>query len=317
MQKLPRTARHKSDQDAYYHLFSRVAGSPKYFPFRNRAVSRKFLRVIRFYLRVYDQKLISFQLMGNHYHMILFFKAFQRLQREELERRARLRWGRKWFKKTRHWGDEDWLRFNRDLFDVSKFMQHINGEFAKWFNRMFGRRGPFWADRFRNPELLDNESVQDCLLYIELNAVRAHLARRPEQWKMGSAYWRWAGKKKDLLVPVEEFFPAQGNQSSFQVYRTLLFYRGAVAREEGQGTIPASILQLEEKRGFCKPGVFARRLRLFTDGVAIGAPQQIREMLAEYRKKGLYRRRRHPIPHLNGLLFTLREQRSHAFSARE
>ena len=267
---MSRTARHKSHEAASYHLCTRVSGPPKYFPFRNPVVSRKFLQVLRFYLRLYDQKLISFELMGNHYHMILFFKAFQELSRQELQRRAQLRWGRKWFRMTRHWSDEDWHRFNRDLFDVSKFMQHVNGEFAKWFNRTFPRRGSFWAERFLNPELLDTESIRNCLLYIELNAVRAHLVQRPEQWKMGSSYWRWASKKKDLLAPVEEYFPAQGRQSCFEVYRTLLYYRGAVAREEGQGTIPERILRLEEKRGFSKPGVFARRLRLFTDGIAAG-----------------------------------------------
>ena len=81
---MPRTARHKSDEDAYYHLCTRVAGAFKFYPFRNSVVSHKFMQVLKFYLRLYDQKLISFELMGNHYHMILFFKAFQELSRQEL-----------------------------------------------------------------------------------------------------------------------------------------------------------------------------------------------------------------------------------------
>ena len=64
---MPRTARHKSDEDAYYHLCTRVAGSLKFYPFRNSAVSHKFMQVLKFYLRLYDQKLISFELLGNHY----------------------------------------------------------------------------------------------------------------------------------------------------------------------------------------------------------------------------------------------------------
>ena len=311
---MSRTARHKSLESTFYHLYNRVSGSPKYFPFRNPRVSRKFMQVLKFYLRLYDLKLIAFQLMGNHYHMIIFIETFQVLSRPELERRARLRWGKNWIMNTRHWRAEDWLEFNQSLFDVSKFMQHVNGEFAKWFNPTFQRRGSFWADRFRNPELLATESVRDCLLYIELNAVQATLVKRPEQWKMGSAHWRWANKHKDLLAPLEEFFPEEQSQSTFELYRTLLYYRGAVAAKEGQGTIPARILRQEERRGFTRPGVFTRRLRLFTDGIAIGSPQKLKQILKRYREKGLYRRRRHPIPHLNGALFTLREQRSHAFS---
>ncbi|MFQ5739372.1 MAG: transposase [Acidobacteriota bacterium] len=311
---MARCGRHKSEESAFYHLFNRVAGSPRYFPFRNPRVARKFLSLFEFYLSLYFCRLVAFQLMENHYHSIVHFEKFRKLKMDELQERARLRWGRRWNQKTRYWQPSDWQQFNRNLFDVSKFMQHVDGEFAKWFNRRYGRRGHFWADRFKNPELLDLESLLDCLLYIELNAVRAGLVRRPEDWKMGSAYWRWTGKKQHLLIGLEELFEAEGGQSSFQIYRALLYYRGAVATEQGQGVIPESVLQREQKRGFSGPGIFRRHLRFFNDGVALGSPQRLRELLEEYREKGHYRRRRHPIPQLGGRFFSLREQRSHAWS---
>lgn len=74
-------------------------------------------------------------------------------------------------------------------------MQQIHSRFGAWYNRDTNRRGPFWSDRFKNAELLDLQAVQECLLYVELNAVRAGLVRRPEQWKYGSARLSW--KKKD------------------------------------------------------------------------------------------------------------------------
>ena len=311
---MPRGPRHKSQDATFYHLLCRVAGDPRYFPFRKRAAARKFLSLFEFYLQLYFCRLASFELMDTHYHSIVYFEQFRELPGDELEDRARLRFGRRWRLKTRHWNDSHWEQFNRNLFDVSCFMQHVNGEFSKWFNRRYGRRGHFWADRYKNPELLDLEAVQNTLLYIELNAVRAGLVQRPEDYRRGSAYWRWADQKADLLMPLEELFPAETGEEVFTTYRALLYYRGAVATQDNQAVIPDSIVQQEEARGFARPGVFRRRLRFFTDGVALGGRQAVTALVEEYRDKGHYKRRRNPIPQLGGLLFSLREQRSHAFS---
>jgi hypothetical protein len=312
---MARLARQKSEQAAFYHLFNRVAGDPTDYPFQEHASARRrFLSLFEFYLRLYFCRLASFQLMGNHYHCVIYFEALRLLTREELKERARRRFGRLWRLKTRHWSRSRWERLNRQLFDVSCFMQHVNGEFAKWFNRRYARRGPFWADRFKNPQLLDTEALQSVILYTELNAVRAGLVKRPEDYRWGSAYWRWAAKKTDLLIPLEELFPPEGEMDSYQIYRALLYHRGAVAREPTQGMIPQALRRREQERGFARAGILRRRLRFLTDGIAVGGREPVRALLERYREEGLYRRRKNPIPQLGGVLFSLREQRSHAFS---
>jgi len=311
---MPRRARLKSQEDAFYHLFNRTAGAPTDYPFRRRCNARRFFRIFEFYLRVYCCRMASFELMGNHYHSVLHFERFRRLTGEELKERARLRFGRVWRQKTQSWDSTRWQRFNQELFDVSCFMHHVNGEFAKWFNRRHHRRGPFWADRFKNPQLLDAEAVRSVILYTELNAVRAGLVKRPEDYRKGSAYWRWAKKKSDLLIPLEELFCAEGEMDSDQVYRALLYHRGAVASKEGQGVIPEPLMRREEERGFARPGILRKRLRFITDGVAIGAREPVRLLLQKYRDAGIYQRRKNPVPQLGVVLFSLREQRSHAFS---
>ncbi len=310
---MPRPNRHKSPDAAHYHLFNRAGGPPDYFPFRDPAVARKFWQLFEFYLQVYCCRLIAFELMGNHFHAIVFFQQLIWLGMQELRRRAQLRWGKRWKRETANWQAEDWQQFNRNLFDVSKFMHHVECEFSKWFNRRTGRRGHFWAGRYKNPELLDQQALQDTTLYVELNAVRAGLVQRPEQWKMGSAYWRWAGKKQDLLMPVEELFPEDDGRS-FETYRGMLYHRGAVPVEGKPGVIPEWVLRREQRRGFERPGLFRRHLRFFNDGVAIGSAPRLRRLLDEYRAQGRYQRRRHPIPQLEGRFFSLREQRSHAWS---
>jgi REP element-mobilizing transposase RayT len=311
---MARLARQKSNEAAFYHLFNRVAGDPTDYPFRRRRNARRFFSFFEFYLRLYFCRMASFELMGNHYHCVIQFEAVRKLSREELQQRARMRFGRHWQLKTQNWSRSRWKRFNRELFDVSCFMHHVNGEFAKWFNRREGRRGPFWADRFKNPQLLDEQALQNAILYTELNAVRAGLVKRPESYRWGSAYWRWARKKTDLLIPLEELFPADGQMDSYQIYRALLYHRGAVATKEGQAVIPASIKRREQEWGFAQEGILRQRLRFITDGIAIGGQQPVRALLKMYREEGRYLRRKNPIPQLGGLLFSLREQRSHAFS---
>ena len=308
---MPRTARHKSTEAAFYHLTNRVNGWRDWFPFKNREARRKFLDMMLFYVDVYRCRLAAFQIMGNHFHLVVHFEKFRPLSREEMMTSARKLYGQKADEKTAQWNVDQWETFNQRLFDVSKLMANLDGRYALWFNRRFERQGHFWGDRFKNVELLDTEAVQDALLYVELNAVRAGLVKRPEQWRWGSALWRLTGKDQEL-IPLEELFSADPGTDVYSSYRARLYYRGAVPTKENQAAIPRWILRQEQRRGFTRPGAFRRRLRFLTDGLAVGPAEKVAQLLETYRQQGRYRRRRHPIPQLGGVLFSLREQRSHA-----
>lgn len=172
---MSRTARHKSSEAATYHLMNRMAGSPRFFPLQSPLAQRKLTETIRFYVSAYRCRMIAFEVLNNHYHLIVRFKKFGELTRLQLEEAAAGMYGKRWKTKTKSWDLGRWLFFNRRLFNVSALMQHVNGEYAKWFNRAHGRRGHLWGDRFKNPELMDLLATQKFLLYVELNALRAGL----------------------------------------------------------------------------------------------------------------------------------------------
>ena len=308
---MARVARHKSPEAAVYHLTNRVAGWTDWFPFENRQACRKLLNMMLFYVNVYRCRLAAFQIMGNHFHFIVHFEKPRQLSRQQLKASARQLYGRQAKLKTALWTDSQWEAFNQRLFDVSKLMANLDGQYAKWFNRRFARRGHFWGDRFKNPELLGRRALQDAILYVELNAVRAGLVNRPEQWKWGSARWRLTGKDH-RLIPLSELFPSDPRADLYSSYRARLYYRGAVATRDNHAAIPSWIVNQEERRGFTRPGGFRQRLRFLTDGLAVGSAPKVARLLETYRQQGRYRRRRHPIPQLGGSLFSLREQRSHA-----
>ena len=288
-----RRARHKNSDSAFYHVLTRVAGFPHYYPLQFRGATPQLLDTIGCYVGGYCCQLAGYEIMGNHYHLILFVESFRTLTMEQLQQRAGLVYGKRARLKTAHWSSREWLRFNRKLFDISALMQHINGEYAKWFNRRFERRGHLWADRFKNPELLDQKALQECLFYVELNAVRAGLVTRPEAWRASSAWLRCRGQDQDL-VPLTKIFPDLPPDQVLDFYRFELHRRSRVSENHPE------------------TGVFLQRLRFFSDGLAIGTQPTVRQRLVQLRAQGSYRHRKKPIAQLAGLLFTVREQRSHA-----
>lgn len=304
-----RRARHKSEEDAFYHICTRISGSPGRYPLQKRKSARRLIETIRFFVQIYFCQLVAYEIMGSHYHFIVFMEAFRELSRSELIEKAKQLYGKRFEIHTCLWQGSDWEAFNRRLFDLSCLMQQINGRYGAWFNRRFKRRGSLWSARFKNPELLDLSALQECLLYIELNAVRAGLVKRPEQWKYGSARQRWKKKDQDLM-PLGEIFIGVDPEEVYRLYRFRLYYRGAVSTQENQARISPEILQREVRSGFRLSGQYRGRLRFFSDGMAVGCKEKVGELLDQFRKRNDYQRRKNPISHLGGFIFTLREQRS-------
>ena len=113
-------------------------------------------------------------------------------------------------------------------------------------------------------------------------------------------------------MPLRKILNRRSHKDALIEYREMLYYRGRVPTREGQQAISEEILEQEKARGFKVSGVYSRRIGYFVDGIAIGTEDFIRERLSLMRERGQYLRRRHPVSHLNGLAFTLREQRSNA-----
>jgi hypothetical protein len=303
---MPRQARLLSEEDAWYHVMNRAAGDPTLHPLEEPRAQQKLLDLVRLYTSVYSCRLGAYTLMGNHYHLVVFMEKYRELSREELERRARRLYGRGYRSRLRC--DKDWERFNKRLFKLSELMRNIDGQFTAWYNPYCGRRGGFWADRYKSVWLEDLKALQDCLLYVELNPVRAGLVELPEQWRAGSAWSRAQGKTEGL-VPLSEVFVEENPGREYESYRGRLLYRGMEPGREGQAQIPAWVVEAEQQRGFAKPGVFRQSLRWMTDGVVLGSRSRIDQVLGVCQERGIYQRRSKAVSQLEGLFFTLREQR--------
>ncbi|NOZ96048.1 MAG: hypothetical protein GXP47_15115 [Acidobacteria bacterium] len=312
---MPRIGRLKFTQtDAWYHLYSRVAAYKGDYPLSHAVPMRRLIETIRHFSAIYFCEVAAFCVMGNHYHLVVKFDRPRPADQEELRARARLMYpGKASQARLDLWTEPDWEHYRKRLFDVSEYMRNIQSAFARWYNRSYQRRGRFWADRFKSVYLADLRAVLDCMLYVELNPVRAGLVERPEEWQGSSLIQRELGTDS-WLAPLQTFFDRPDGERALTEYRERLYHRGSVPTKEGQKALSQDVLTQEIARGFSVRGLYRRRLRYFVDGLAIGSESFLREQLALLRENGVYLRRRHPIPQLGGIHMSLREQRSTAAS---
>ena len=66
---------------------------------------------------------------------------------------------------------------------ISKSLQLIAGRTAQEFNRRKSRKGAFWEDRYFATAVETDRHLVQCLVYIDLNMVRAGVVRHPSEWK--------------------------------------------------------------------------------------------------------------------------------------
>ncbi len=295
-------------ESAWYHLYARTVAYQGEYPLERSGVREAVLSLFRRYALAYMCEVASFCILGNHYHFVVRFEAFRELSREELRRRALLLYEEK---ELESWDEKRWKRFNRRIFDVSELMRNVNSASARWYNRRFGRKGALWQDRFKSSLLASPQAVAECMLYVDLNPVRAGLCRLPEQWAFCS--WRQRCSGRDgWLMPLEEAIgrPA-GALSAAGRYRTWLLLRGTEPGKEGDGRIPRALADRELADARMPRGAYLRKQRFFTDGLVVGSCGEVAGWLGELRRRGVYRRRSKPIPQAEGSIYSLREQRSH------
>ena len=66
---------------------------------------------------------------------------------------------------------------------IPKTMQLVAGRSAQEYNRRKGRKGAFWQDRYHATAIETGDHLWRCLVYVDLNMVRAGVVKHPSEWK--------------------------------------------------------------------------------------------------------------------------------------
>lgn len=162
--------------------------------YRDAADRRRFLEILAETLERFNWRCLGYCLMSNHYHLLA----------RTLEP------------------------------NLSRGMRDLNGVYAQWFNRRYGRDGHLFQGRYRGLLIGSDEHLLAAVSYVVRNPVRAGMCERPGAWPW-SSHRAVLGQCPPGLLAVSEllghFACEQG--SARARYREL-------TEEEGAAVAPAA-----------------------------------------------------------------------------
>ena len=68
---------------------------------------------------------------------------------------------------------------------IPKSIKLVAGRTAQEYNQRKNRNGAFWEDRYHATAVSSDRHLIQCLLYIDLNMVRAGVVTHPSEWNFG------------------------------------------------------------------------------------------------------------------------------------
>jgi putative transposase len=93
----------------------------------------------------------------------------------------------------------------------------IAGRTAQEYNNRKHRTGAFWEDRYPSTAIESGEHLLRCLVYIDLNMVRAGVVDHPSKWPHGGFNEIQFPRRKNIIIAYERLMELAGftNYDSF------------------------------------------------------------------------------------------------------
>jgi putative transposase len=303
-----RTARIKvapEEGEAVYHCMSRTVNGERLFDEAAREALRRQLWKVADYCGV---RVVTYAVLSNHFHVVVEVPAAGPVGDGELLRRygalhrgAACRGRREAAARELGAGGaraEAWRRRQLAMMgDVSGYMKLVKQRFSLWYNRTRGRYGTLWSERFKSVLVEGGGlALRAVAAYVDLNAVRAGLARDPKDYRFCGYAEAVAGRPEAR----DGLGRAVGGGSWAEVqrdYRLTLFGAGSSPGEGGAATGPARLEEVERAGGRLTLAEALRcRVRYFTDGAALGSREFVARQLEGYRRRTGRRRGSGPRP---------------------
>jgi putative transposase len=93
---------------------------------------------------------------------------------------------------------------------LPKMMQSVGRSYVQTFNKIQGRTGTLWEGRYRSTLIQTERYLLACMVYIDLNPVRARMVVQPDEY-VWSSYAHYAGRRSDRLITPHALYWALGN----------------------------------------------------------------------------------------------------------
>lgn len=211
---------------------------------------------LQFLARVFAIDVCAYAVMSNHYHVVLHINNEEVASLDDsavIERWQMLHRLPEWLNHPQL--DEQRLAetlalWRERLASISWFMKSLNEPLARLANKEDDCKGRFWEGRFKSQALLDEASVLKCMVYVDLNPIRAELASSLEDSDYTSIKARIEARDR-TLAPM-----ADNANTSFKLpiskvdYYTLVDWTGRQLRPDKLGRIDRAVPPIVERLQF-------------------------------------------------------------------
>jgi len=300
--------KYRDPRDGYYHIISRTVLKTFLLDDEAREV---FLGILRMLSRVYFVKVVTFSLMSNQFHLIMRMLPSEEIDESELEGRFNIYYNEgKQKRNWRPWHASDALRYRHRFADLSRFVQDLKQRFSRWHNRKRDNQGHVWSERFRSVMLEDGRALLACMVYVELNSIRAGLVERPEEFRYcGLSHLVTGGRasawldhgtltrimNSSLLADIgmtssdtdkpEKEKTYKSNKSDIKQYLELV-YREGLIEQASNGHIRSDKGQQTQDTNSFDAGVvsFLQHWQHFSSGVFVGSKEFCTACFNEFRE---------------------------------
>jgi putative transposase len=255
------------DQATWYHCYNRISGTSGDLPF-GAVEKEQFVRILKRVSQLYTVEVAGYQVMSNHYHLILYAPVEQPSESEVCRRYKRFYHGRRRLKP----GSEKCAQWQARCRDISWFMRHVQQLYTVWYNgsRPVQRRGSLWGSRFKHTLLEDGEALWKCLAYVENNGVRAGLASSAGAYRFGSyGVWRQTGQHPFSKTLKKRVLPMMQDRYGVKNLSALRQMLGETLQDD----------------------TTRNRVRHWTDGLVIGSQAYVQRVMRRHRPDQVKRHR--------------------------
>jgi putative transposase len=217
---LPRSKYVQEGQEGVYHCFSRCVRRAYLCGFDSMTgrdfSHRKAWLVdrLRFLAAIFAIEVCAYAVMEDHYHNIL--RTRPDIVARWSDREVATRWLTLFPRHRDKSGTpmppveeeisaladcpERIAQLRRRLCSLSWFNGRLNEFIARAANKEDGVKGRFWESRFKCQALLDEAAIAACMVYVDLNPIRAGLAGTPEESDFTSIQERIRAWQKETMT---------------------------------------------------------------------------------------------------------------------
>lgn len=303
-----RLARIKAEGNGWYHCLSRVVDRRMIFEDPGKEMFRRMMRQLAEFCGV---RIMTYAVLGNHFHILLHVPEREDISDSELIRRLRILYKKavvadfaNKLKQARQSGNIQEVERLRNLhlyrmYDVSQYMKSLKQRFSVWYNRRNNRKGTLWEERFKSILIEGGKfsKVQTSALalvgaYIDLNAVRAGIVEDPKDYRF-CGYGEAVGGGKEARAGLTEIAMAMNVKGPWKriaaEYRKFLYEAGQVRESSREGLIRpaftlAQVMKVVDEGGqLTRAEALRCRVRYFSDGVVLGSREFVAEMFGRHR----------------------------------